>query len=363
MAGKNKNIIKVQYPEQNYSVIFNKRTGFFARIEKKGFEEPFWAKAGPELLDISITNYCEKNCNFCYRNSNKFGKHIKLDDYKNIIKQAQELGVFQIAIGGGNPNQHPDFIEILKTTFAAGIVPSYTSNGDGLTDNILKATEKYCGAMAISAYKPYSKLDSVIKKVKRFDIKLNIHFVLDKYSINDAINWLENPPAFLSKINALIFLNYKPVNASVDFLLNKSNKLELFFKLVNQKFPFKIGFDSCSVSGIVQNMKVNPVYYESCEAARFSAFISEDLKMYPCSFMINTEMYGDLQENSIKDIWQRDKSFVEFRNRIKNNNCTNCKFRNLCNGGCMFMPEINLCNMNELNKKYDAPTLHIRNSG
>ena len=351
MVGKKENIVKVTYPEQNYSVIFNKETGFFARIEKKGFDEPFWSKTSPELLDISITNYCERNCTFCYRNSNKNGKHIKLDDYKKIINQAKELGVFQIAIGGGNPNQHPDFIEILKYTNETGIVPSYTTNGDGLSDDILKATEKYCGAMAISAYKPYSKLEKIIKRISSFDIRLNLHFVLDKNSINDAIKWLENPPKFFSYINAIIFLNYKPVNSSKELLLNKTDKLELFFELVNQKFSFKIGFDSCSVSGIAQYLNVNPIYYESCEAARFSAFISEDLKMYPCSFMVNTNKYGDLRKDTIEKIWQSNKAFVDFRDKIKNNNCSLCKHKNLCNGGCMFLPEINLCDMDKMNNK------------
>jgi len=61
MMGGNQNyIVKRIYKEQNYSIVFNKKTGFFARIETKGYEEPFWCKNGPELLDISITNYCEK---------------------------------------------------------------------------------------------------------------------------------------------------------------------------------------------------------------------------------------------------------------------------------------------------------------
>jgi len=128
---------------------------------------------------------------------------LTLKNYNLIIEQAKEAGVLQIAIGGGNPNQHPDFIQILKNTFENGIVPSYTSNGDGLTNDILKATQKYCGAMAISAYKPYNKLNEIINSIKLYDIKLNLHFVLDKYSINDAINWLKNPPKFLEKINEL----------------------------------------------------------------------------------------------------------------------------------------------------------------
>jgi MoaA/NifB/PqqE/SkfB family radical SAM enzyme len=101
-----------KYPNQNYSTVFNKSTGFFARIEDIGYPEPFWAMSGPELIDILITNYCEKNCDFCYRNSNRSGQHIALEDYKNIIQQAKDIRVIQVALGGGNPNQHPQFVEI-----------------------------------------------------------------------------------------------------------------------------------------------------------------------------------------------------------------------------------------------------------
>lgn len=343
MDGNQNYIVKRIYKEQNYSIVFNKKTGFFARIEKKGYEEPFWSKSGPELLDVSITNYCEKDCSFCYRNSNDAGKHITLKNYNLILEQAKEVGVLQIAIGGGNPNQHPDFIQILKNTFENGIVPSYTSNGDGLTNDILSATSQYCGAMAISAYKPYDKLNEIINKIKLHDIKLNLHFVLDKYSINDAIDWLNNPPKFLKKINAIIFLNYKPINSSAELSLSKSSRLEEFFTLVNRRYSFKIGFDSCSVSGIVDEMDVNPIYFESCEAARFSAFISEEMKMYPCSFMADTDLYADLTKNSIIDIWQNNKVFKDYRNRIKNNSCKDCEHIKLCQGGCVFLPEINLC--------------------
>lgn len=344
MDGK---IIRKIFPEENYSVIFNKSTGFFARIEKKGYEEPFWSKNSPELLDISITNYCEKNCSFCYRNSNINGNHISLGDYNLIIKQAKEIGVFQVALGGGNPNQHPHFVEILESTFKSGIVPSYTTNGDGLTSDILLATKKYCGAMALSTYKPYENLKSTIDRIKSFGIKLNIHFLLDKNTINDAINWLVNPPDFLNQINAIIFLNYKPINSSNEQLLRKSPRLKEFFKLVNKKHTFKIGFDSCSVSGIVKEMDVNPTYFESCEAAKFSAFISEDMKMFPCSFMADTELFADLRNNSIIDIWQNDITFKSFRDKIRNNNCKDCEYEKLCQGGCLFIPDINLCKTNE----------------
>jgi radical SAM protein with 4Fe4S-binding SPASM domain len=315
-----------------------------ARVEKKGYSEPFWCEESPELIDISITNYCEKGCSFCYRNSNVDGQHMPFEDYQKIINQIRELGVFQIALGGGNPNQHPDFIKILQTTYNAGIVPSYTTNGLGLTDSILEATEKYCGAIAISAYEPFSFLSETIERVKDFKIKLNLHFLLNKKSVATAIEWLINPPSFLEGINAIIFLNYKPINSSSELLLNKSDLITYFFDLVSQhKGSFKIGFDSCSISGIVSCMKVNSIFIEHCEAARFSAFISEDLKMYPCSFMVGTSNHGNLKEQSFQKIWKENHAFVNQRELILNNKCNSCDSRENCMGGCVFLDEINLC--------------------
>lgn len=50
----------------------------------------------------------------------------------------------------------------------------------------------------------------------------------------------------------------------------------------------KVGFDSCSISFLIKEIdNLNADSVDFCEAGRFSAFISEEMKMYPCSFMIN----------------------------------------------------------------------------
>jgi MoaA/NifB/PqqE/SkfB family radical SAM enzyme len=127
-----------RYQDLGYTTLFNPLTGFFARIEETGKSEPFWAPNGPELLDISITSWCDKECDFCYRSAGTDGKHMPLDDYCRLIDMAASIGVYQVALGGGNPNQHPNFIEILEYTQRKEIVPNYTTNGRGLTAEIIK---------------------------------------------------------------------------------------------------------------------------------------------------------------------------------------------------------------------------------
>ena len=66
-------LIMREYPAQHYKTLFNQQTGFFMRVEDDGYPEPFWAEEGPELLDVSITSYCERGCQFCYRKANNKG--------------------------------------------------------------------------------------------------------------------------------------------------------------------------------------------------------------------------------------------------------------------------------------------------
>ena len=345
--GNRNNIVKY-YPNEHYKIMFDQRNGFFARIEDKGFNEPFWSQHGPELLDVSITNWCDKDCTFCYRCSNTHGKHISLSDYVTILDQAKSLDVFQIALGGGNPNQHPDFVKILSLTRSDyAIIPSYTTNGRGLTKEILTASKEYCGAVAVSAYEPYNEFYEALELLLKYGVKTNIHFLLDANSIGTAIKWLTEKPSFIKDVNAIIFLNYKPIGKYGDcsLLLNKSERLKNFFDIVSSnKFSFKIGFDSCSVPGIVKYLNVKPMFYEACEAARFSAFISEDLTMYPCSFMIHSGDKANLKEQELKDIWREGLAFKTIRDRIKYNDCDDCNHEISCLGGCPFLPEINLCN-------------------
>ena len=240
-------IIFRNYQKSNYKIFFDRTSGFFIRLGNSG-KEPFYNLEGPELLDISITNYCERNCDFCYRASNKFGKHMDFNEYKRLLKQAEKIGVLQIALGGGNPNQHPDFIKFLEETRKHFILPSYTTNGQGMTEDVYLATKKFCGAIAVSWYEPYVDARDVIDKCNEYDIKVNIHFLLNKKTIKEAIRLLSNEKDLLRKINAIIFLNYKPIYTSADLCLIEDDVLLEFFDIITKVEICKIGFDSCMIS-------------------------------------------------------------------------------------------------------------------
>lgn len=272
---------------------------------------------------------------------------MSLADYRMIMRQAAKLDVCQVALGGGNPNQHPHFADILKITREEfGIVPNFTTNGNGLTDELLEATARFCGAVAVSAYEPYEHLWTAVDRLISFGIKTNVHFVLDSTSVDTAIEWLLHPPASLLALNAVIFLNYKAVGRGRDpkRLLRESDRCkDLLGQTFNKQLPFKIGFDSCMVSGFASSEKIEKSLYDGCEAGRFSMFISEKLQAYPCSFMETAFRGIPVAKDNMLDIWKSSTLFAEIRRKLNEQPFQQCDTHELCKGGCPIFPEINLC--------------------
>lgn len=348
----------------NFKSTFDTSTGPYIRsgiLDSNGVDtgiDPFMASF-PELIDIGIMGHCihglSGKCKLsgvqCYQHGDiSKSPHMSFDDYKSIIDEC-EGKTFQVALGGcGDPDQHPDFEEMLRYTRENNIVPNYTTSGFGLTAKAVKASKQYCGAVAVSWYRSdYTK--AAIGALVSAGITTNIHYVLGNNSIDEAIYLLEND-GFPDGVNAVIFLLHKPVGlGSESNVLKQSDpKVQTFFDLIDTKnYKFKIGFDSCTVPGILtfmHNFQTSSI--ETCEAARWSMYITPDMKALPCSFDNQSQKYAvDIHKaGSIQEAWNS----TEFNNvrdifrMNKHSKCGCCNNYKDCLGGCPLMSNIQLCN-------------------
>ena len=323
----------------NYIQLFNFSNGQALMLENDAFA---YRKEGPLLLDVSITNRCERQCDFCYRKSQSHGYDIPMEDYAFILSQAKQCGVQQIAIGGGEPTLHPNFIDILKQTVESGLIPNYSTNADYLTDEVLIATKKYCGAIAVSIYGNIENYKDTIERISNFGIVVNLHMILRSDLISSYTNFLQNPPKWLNKVNAIIFLNYKPADGRTELCLNQTPKdiLEEFFLSVSNIKTCGVGFDTCSVSFVSNYLRVDSSLFDYCEAARKSAYINEKLMVYPCSFY--TAQGTNLKETNLHSIWSTADAFLAHRAEMSNSD-SGCMYFNQCHFGCVIYG-INNCN-------------------
>ena len=344
--------------DNNYISVFNEKTGEYVRsgIIVNGKDtgiDPFMSSF-PELLDVGIMGHCIHGKSGlciaagveCYQDGlHAAHKNMTLEDFRTIVEQCKEK-TFQFALGGcGDPDQHENFEEILKMCRENKIVPNFTTSGFGMTEAIAQLCKKYCGAVAVSWYRN----DYTIKAIEMLiaaGVKTNIHYVLHNESIGEAMCRLKEN-TFPKGINAVVFLLHKPVGlgTSSKVITCENQEFQEFIQYVTlEKFPFKIGFDSCTVPALVkqsENFDLNSL--DTCEGARWSAYISADMKMLPCSFDNQQQRWAvDLKKYSIQDAWESE-AFENFRTYFKES-CPNCSARTHCMGGCPICLEIVLCN-------------------
>lgn len=345
-------------PKYDFVEFFNTETGFLIRsgiLTKDAgiFEDtnidPFM-RSFPNLLDIGImgscihkkTGNCQKAGVFCYQGNDSL-PNMSLENFTKIMEQSKNK-VQQVALGGrGDPNKHEKFYELLATARKFNIVPSYTTSGFDLTDAEIHYS-KMCGAVAVSWYRqPYTT--SAIHRFIEAGVKTNIHYVIGNNTIDQAIKDMKNySSTFPHGVNAIIFLLHKPIGlGTIDNCLKKDDpRIKKFFDIVeNYQYPFKIGFDACFCSGIINHMKtVDSKYITPCDGSTFSAYISSDMIMVPCSFD-NERKYGmSLIEHSMQEVWDSEK-FESFRN-IHKTSCVNCSKHSECRL-CPIVPHNNLC--------------------
>jgi hypothetical protein len=194
------------FVSDDYNYQFDMLTGKFARWGKTLDDDPLCAPV-PEILDIEVSTVCSgipkigsdkcAPCKFCYKGNASTGKNMSLDTFQKIINK-WPLAPLQIAFGIGDINANSDFFEMVKwARKEKSIIPNYTTNGYGLTQENIEDTAHYCGAVAVSSYEQNKNVcyDAVSEFVKnknygmifsdfpRSELQVNIHCLLSKETL------------------------------------------------------------------------------------------------------------------------------------------------------------------------------------
>ena len=111
----------VKYKNGNYTVIRDLDSGTLVKVNDLDFLEADF----PDSFDLKITNCCDMGCKFCHENSVVDGKHGDILGAKFIDTLHPYT---EIAIGGGNPLEHPDLIPFLKKLKSLKMIPNMTVN-------------------------------------------------------------------------------------------------------------------------------------------------------------------------------------------------------------------------------------------
>ena len=245
--------------DREFISFFDENTGFYMRTGvlengKDTGRDPFMAEF-PELLDVGIMGHCAHGQSGlclqagveCYQDGLHSRKeNMALDDFREIVRQCRKR-TWQFALGGcGDPDQHEHFEEILRISREGGIVPNFTTSGLGMTERTAELCRRYCGAVAVSWYRSDYTMKA-LKLLMEAGVKTNIHYVLSRDSVEEALDRLQNH-GFPQGVNAVVFLLHKPVGLGTARKVI-SNDCEAFRELIRlagkKAFDWKLGCCGC----------------------------------------------------------------------------------------------------------------------
>lgn len=131
----------------------------------------------PESIDCKLTNFCDLGCAFCHENSTTEGKHADLEKLIEILDPLPP-GI-ELALGGGNPLDHPDLLDFLMWCKSKGFIANMTINQGHLEkfywDIVHLITDDLIKGVGISIT---SKDYSYIEKLKKITNNIVYHLIL-----------------------------------------------------------------------------------------------------------------------------------------------------------------------------------------
>jgi len=274
------------FPEENYKGIYvNGKTFRIALDPNKPISELKY----PEFYDVKITDQCFGLCPYCYMDSRP--EHVFYDKVVSKIQKffgsmTDNEKPFQVAIGGGEPTECPEFFDVLRKFDALGITPNYTTNGMWIqrgTDfvySVLDATKKYCGGVAVSCHPHLSDYWELAADVfADNDVKLNFHLIIsDKNSSDDFKEIYEK---WKKSVDYFVLLPYSSQGRAE----NKEIDWEYLVSVLPKDMS-KIAFGANFYHYLKKDPKAFSVsLYEPESMSKFLDL--KDMKIYPSSFLLD----------------------------------------------------------------------------
>lgn len=260
----------------NFWTFFWPKTGAKTRVTVNSSVEPERATV-PELVDVKINDYCPFACKFCYQDSTADKGHASENDLHYLFDELGQHKVFEVALGGGEPTMHPNFINILKSARDKGIVPNFTTKNIGWLRDQVQCAQimKHAGAFAFSVEKA-EEIENIAALVNVNQIsksRVNIQIVMgtiDEWSFSKMIE-----ACYHAKIN-LTLLGYKTTGRGSEFKPKSYTWwLKVIEKLRKENKVFNICIDTAIAKEYEQEILDSgiPKYVFETTEGKFSMYV------------------------------------------------------------------------------------------
>lgn len=266
-------------------------------------------------LVLKLTNRCNLQCEFCYRNKLPMSE-LDIEEIKLIIKGMVNLNASILRISGGEPLLRKDINDIVKIARTNNINTSISTNGILLTKDKIKSlqevglNELHFSIGDMTDLLKVNFIEEKINLVRKIssDIKISVNVITTKKFINAISENLD------------YIVNYLKIDFIDCIVPKRGENIEWYTRNKIDVNDFYILKDELDQLGIKYIFDCG--YYEGVFSERFKKLsrksecwilndkfkfitIESDGKVYECPYANEKEFYiGNVRDNNIKDIFE-----------------------------------------------------------
>lgn len=309
--------------------------------------------SAPTEVHFAITRQCAMGCEGCYMGAGDASPgELTTEAIKRHLRTLRDLGVFHVALGGGEAFERPDFREIVLFCRDIGLVPNLTTHGHHGDAEAIE-TCRLLGQVNVSldgVGEDYSlngrrgnfeQVHATLKAMRKAGLAPGINCVVSRKNIHA----LDRVIAYADDmgLSEIEFLKYKPAGRGepryAQYALTQAMLRSFYPWLVEaaRKTKVILKMDCSFIPAMVMHHPpledMEKLGVTGCDGGNMLMGIKSDGAFSACSFVDNP------YDETVADIagaWHTSEHLNAFRHwtREAPEPCASCDYLTICRGGC-----------------------------
>ncbi len=307
----------------------------------------------PLEAHLQLTNRCDAGCKGCYTAATPHAsREWSQSAWQKAIDTLAEMGVFHLALGGGESADLPWLGELVEYARARGLVPNLTTSGLSNLDRVLELAPRF-GQInvsidglgrdyeAVRGFDGFARADHALREIRARTSKVGINVVVTRHNFDK----LDQLFAYARKrrLNEVELLRFKPAGRGIQAFAAMTCSQEqhrAFLPTVlkgARKHRLRVRVD-CSYMPMLAHHQPSTELLASlavygCTGGDFLIGAKAGGQVSACSFAAPPSQGPSVHE--LAEYWQKEDAFGAFRNwRDAAEPCKSCSYHHLCRGGC-----------------------------
>jgi pyrroloquinoline quinone biosynthesis protein E len=305
----------------------------------------FPTSPAPESVHLQLNNVCNLRCPSCY-----VGLHaedvgsLPLERFYALIDEFATMGVFQLALGGGEALLSPKFIPVARYARQCGLVPNVTTNGWLITEALLDEVADSLGEWRMSLNDAVTvNLPLLAEKaslLRRRALRFGFNVIVTQRNLPrlaELLRW-----ACAQGAATINLIRPKPAPGNERWYAdNQPPPSDTLARLLNELQPLFTHMAltvDCAFSFLFYGQPAHELQARGvagCAMGERFATIKWNGEVTPCSHLHGAEFTaGNVQRESFQTIWERSAVFTKLRRELPQvaGQCGSCAHKTFCKG-------------------------------